>query len=64
MPRVSFENFREAKITGLYCSRIGSTEFLISSDAACRSYNKKKKKALRDQCLDLIPEKIKIKIKP
>lgn len=34
VPRVSLENLRAAKITGLYCSRIGSTELRISSDAA------------------------------
>lgn len=34
VPNVSFENLRAAKIDGLYCSRIGSTEVLINSDAA------------------------------
>lgn len=35
VPRVNFENLRDDKIIGLYCSRIGSTELRISSDAAC-----------------------------
>ena len=35
VPRVKVENLREAKIAGLYCSRIGSTESLITCDAAC-----------------------------
>lgn len=34
VPSVNFENVREAKIAGLYCSRMGSTLLLISSDAA------------------------------
>lgn len=34
VPRVNLENLREAKIAGLYCSRIGSTELLIISEAA------------------------------
>uniref|UniRef100_A0A0A9DSZ7 Uncharacterized protein n=1 Tax=Arundo donax TaxID=35708 RepID=A0A0A9DSZ7_ARUDO len=38
VPRVSFENLSEAMITGLYCSRTGSTEALISSDAASFTY--------------------------
>lgn len=34
VPRVNFENLRDDKTIGLYCSRIGSTELRISSDAA------------------------------
>lgn len=34
VPRVSLENFKEDNMIGLYCSRIGSTLVLISSDAA------------------------------
>lgn len=34
VPRVNFENLRDAKIAGLYCSRIGSTELLINAEAA------------------------------
>jgi hypothetical protein len=37
VPRVNLENFREAKMTGLYCSRVGSTDALIKSDAAYRT---------------------------
>lgn len=37
VPRVSFENLREAMTIGLYCSRTGSTEVLMSSDAACNN---------------------------
>lgn len=35
VPRVSFENLREDRTMDLYCSRTGSTEVLIKSDAAC-----------------------------
>lgn len=34
VPRVSFENLRDDMTIDLYCSRIGSTELRISSDAA------------------------------
>jgi len=34
VPRVSFEKVIEANIGVLYCSRVGSTEVFISSDAA------------------------------
>jgi hypothetical protein len=34
VPRVNLENLREDKTIGLYSSRIGSTDVLISSEAA------------------------------
>ena len=37
VPRVNLENLREDNITGLYCSSTGSTDALISSDAAYKT---------------------------
>lgn len=38
VPRVSLENFKDDNITGLYCSRTGSTLVFISSDAAYNTH--------------------------
>lgn len=44
VPRVNFENFKEDKMIGLYCSSIGSTELLIRSDAAYASIQQNPKR--------------------
>jgi hypothetical protein len=46
---VSFENVRAAKTTGLYCSRTGSTETLMSSDAACNNEYQRRKCSRRER---------------
>lgn len=60
VPRVSLENLREDKITGRYCSRTGSTELLIRSDAACNGFKKEKKRiSVVKICLYIAPGIIK-----
>lgn len=39
VPRVNLENLSDDSIIGLYCSRTGSTEVLINSEAAYTNQN-------------------------
>lgn len=45
VPRVNLENLRADKIIGLYSSRIGSADVLISSEAAYKKKNRKNTRA-------------------